>query len=1022
MGNNGSCATVQRDCPACSISQGNKPASVAAAAASSSMPKPPHRLASSQHTDPPREVLDLAPGHSSLTQVNEPLRGAAQPAQAEDPKGVASARCQIEQDWAIEVAKAARAAVEGDQGNESAATPAQEAMAPGGKPRMSPGMIEALRSPAAGGAEQTEEEPEPAPEGNPEAEAPECDYVLERRRAIWAACVVVVIWAFIFGLILYLEGDFIEPVCPTAEEARAVNPEYEEPLVCQKCGASGPLVLPLFREFENTWNQAIRGVLYFVGLFWVFLGVGIVCDQFMAGIEEITSYERIVWVEVHKGAKHKFHVKAWNSTVANLTLMALGSSAPEILLSVIEIITNDYFAGALGASTIVGSAAFNLLMITAVCIVALPPPETRKIAAVGVFGITATVSICAYAWLVVILSLISPSKVDLWEALVTLCMFPVLVYVSFLADIGRCRCGKRKSPESQAQNQATAMQEKYGKQLPDEALKLLLGQEDDLAKHKGQSRAKLRSTVMKRITSSSRPGAAHVGKEGLHFGFQERAHVVLECAGVYELKVVASHEPGCTVHMQYRTVDGSAREGLRYGRTEGVLVFGPNMTEKTIKVPIIDNDVWEPDEDFAVELFDLQVQNGFGGHHVEASFHISIANITILNDDIPGTLGFAVDEVYTREGDVVTVGVTRTNGATGEVSCKFATVEDSAIADKDFTSVSGTLKFADGEVYRTIEVPILRTKAHELENDEVFKVVLTDAAQGAKFDKDRDGGENSAICEVVIVSNRGRSCVQRWCAACVNRDKIREFFEVWRGQFVSALYCNGSPEEQATASLSDWFFHAVCLFWKFLFCFVPPPNIYGGWLCFSCALAFIGMVTLVVGELANLLGCVWDVPGDITAITLVALGTSLPDTFASKVAAQQDATADNAVGNITGSNAVNVFLGLGLPWTIAAVYWETLGPTDEWKNHRFKGETYLAMYSGDYPNGGFMVPSDSLVFSVIVFTICALVCMALLAFRRHCYGGELGGPRCAQSRDSFILICLWVLYITCSIVNSISKT
>lgn len=30
-------------------------------------------------------------------------------------------------------------------------------------------------------------------------------------------------------------------------------------------------------------------------------------------------------------------VRIWNETVSNLTLMALGSSAPEILLSVIEV-------------------------------------------------------------------------------------------------------------------------------------------------------------------------------------------------------------------------------------------------------------------------------------------------------------------------------------------------------------------------------------------------------------------------------------------------------------------------------------------------------------------------------------------------------------------------------------------------------------------------------------------------------------------------------------------------------------
>lgn len=56
------------------------------------------------------------------------------------------------------------------------------------------------------------------------------------------------------------------------------------------------------------------------------------------------------------------------------------------------------------------------------------------------------------------------------------------------------------------------------------------------------------------------------------------------------------------------------------------------------------------------------------------------------------------------------------------------------------------------------------------------------------------------------------------------------------------------------------------------------------------------------------------------AISFVALGTSLPDTFASRTAALKEKYADMAVGNITGSNSVNVFLGLGLPWLIASIY------------------------------------------------------------------------------------------------------
>ena len=38
----------------------------------------------------------------------------------------------------------------------------------------------------------------------------------------------------------------------------------------------------------------------------------------------------------------------------------------------------------------------------------------------------------------------------------------------------------------------------------------------------------------------------------------------------------------------------------------------------------------------------------------------------------------------------------------------------------------------------------------------------------------------------------------------------------------------------------------------------------------------------------------------VTGITIIALGTSLPDTFASRTAAKQDETADAAIGNVTG--------------------------------------------------------------------------------------------------------------------------
>lgn len=134
--------------------------------------------------------------------------------------------------------------------------------------------------------------------------------------------------------------------------------------------------------------------------------------------------------------------------------MALGSSAPEILLSVIETVTTlNETPGELGPSTIVGSAAFNLMVISAVSVVAVndqnapniiestglhdedqPPKGIKKIKDMGVFTITAVASVFAYVWLLIVLAFSSPNEVELWEGLVTLGFFFLLVSLAFMAD------------------------------------------------------------------------------------------------------------------------------------------------------------------------------------------------------------------------------------------------------------------------------------------------------------------------------------------------------------------------------------------------------------------------------------------------------------------------------------------------------------------------------------------------------------------------------------------------------------
>jgi solute carrier family 8 (sodium/calcium exchanger) len=114
--------------------------------------------------------------------------------------------------------------------------------------------------------------------------------------------------------------------------------------------------------------------------------------------------------------------------------------------------------------------------------------------------------------------------------------------------------------------------------------------------------------------------------------------------------------------------------------------------------------------------------------------------------------------------------------------------------------------------------------------------------------------------------------------------------------------------------------HFISLFWKVIFAFVPSPHYNKGIPAFLVSLMFIGIITAIVGEFASMFGCVIGLKPAVTAISFVALGTSLPDTFASMQAAKESDNADSAIGNVTGSNSVNVFLGLGLSWIIGACY------------------------------------------------------------------------------------------------------
>ncbi|CAK0893917.1 unnamed protein product [Prorocentrum cordatum] len=246
--------------------------------------------------------------------------------------------------------------------------------------------------------------------------------------------------------------------------------------------------------------------------------------------------------------------------------------------------------------------------------------------------------------------------------------------------------------------------------------------------------------------------------------------------------------------------------------------------------------------------------------------------------------------------------------------------------------------------------------------------------------------------------------------ALVDIDGLSYGMSSWKEQLVSTMYVGGDPEEQKEASKSDWALHLMALPWKLIFAIVPPPCFFGGWLCFFGSLVGIAVLTSFVSDLAELFGCVIDSGDVITAITFVALGTSMPDLFASLAAAKEDETADASVVNVTGSNSVNVFLGLGLPWTVCSVYWAFKERTPEWAACYPEAAAALDA-AGDFTSMVFVVESGFIGFSVMTFCVVCLSTIFIIMCRRRYLHAELGGPVMPKLVCGAVMILFWLLWI-----------
>ncbi|XWS31736.1 hypothetical protein CRYUN_Cryun23aG0101300 [Craigia yunnanensis] len=515
----------------------------------------------------------------------------------------------------------------------------------------------------------------------------------------------------------------------------------------EKCGSY------LIFYGETALGNGLRAFLYFLGLAYCFIGLSAITARFFRSMENIVKHTRtVVEIDPDTNTETIRQEKVWNYTIADITLLAFGTSFPQISLATIDAIRNigNLYAGGLGPGTLVGSAAFDLFPIHAVCVVVPKAGELKKISDIGVWLVELFWSFWAYAWLYIILEVWTPNVVTLWEALLTVLMYGLLLTHAYAQD----------------------------KRWP-----------------------------------------------------------------YISLPLMRSERPEDWVPAKVASVK---HEGDAYDR---------------------DSEIHPVEEDENKEIVDI------------FSFHSENREVT--------------DSSYQK-------------------------------------------------------VP--------------------------------------AMEDLVEASNRPFQ----------NETNLEDphVLELWKKQFVDALTLE-SPESRKLNNthlqLARIFWQSLLAPWRLLFAFVPPYHIAHGWIAFICSLLFISGIAYILTELTDLISCVTGINAYVIAFTALAAGTSWPDLVASKIAAERQITADSAIANITCSNSVNIYVGIGVPWLIDTAY------------------NFVA-----YREPLRIENAEGLSFSLLVFFSTSIGCILVLVVRRLILGAELGGPRFWAWVTSVFFMLLWLIFVVLS--------
>ena len=200
------------------------------------------------------------------------------------------------------------------------------------------------------------------------------------------------------------------------------------------------------------------------------------------------------------------------------------------------------------------------------------------------------------------------------------------------------------------------------------------------------------------------------------------------------------------VSVEYKLIEGTAKEGTDYIVSTGTLNFAAGETSRIFTIDIVDDGTAE-----SVEIFTIEISNPEGGADISVP---SSSTITVKDDDGAssgggGTQGStirfaALSYSISEASGNITIAVERIGDATAAASVKFATSDITAKAGTDYTNTNGTLQFAANETEKTFSIPVANDSSTE--GNKKVRITLS-VPTGAVLDDTR------SVVELIIVDD-----------------------------------------------------------------------------------------------------------------------------------------------------------------------------------------------------------------------------------------------------------------------------